>query len=487
MTNKPFWGALSLTATLIAVNLFSACNSDSDLDSYTYTSNGSTAVTAFSLVANSKILYHLDSVYFSIDLDDARIFNASPLPAGTDVSKLLVTISTDNCSKVELNFKSRWGNDTTVNFLVNNADSINFADGPVDLFVVSYDGQNLRHYSIEVNVFDYNPDSIAWRQTNGLFPSALSDVKQSKTVKGSGAFYTLSCNGSDYQLQTTSQLYDAVWTVVPDFSLNDIQGMPLVETFNIGENDTWYLLDDDSTLYSSTDSGRSWTATEVSMDWILGVYGDKVLGCRVNGGKPYTVVYPGGVETVQNNDFPVKLTSNMEVYNTKWEVNPLAVISGGQTVSGSYSGDTWAFDGVKWAKISSASLEPAAGRSLVKYAIVVTDSVNWRSSYIPALYAIGGEKADGTMVDKAYYSLDMGVNWIKAPDAYQINTAMPGLKGASAIVDNCVLRVESRAVAPITEWDCPYIHIIGGTASDGGFNTQLWQGVLLRYTFKPLQ
>ena len=45
----------------------------------------------------------------------------------------------------------------------------------------------------------------------------------------------------------------------------------------------------------------------------------------------------------------------------------------------------------------------------------------------------------------------------------------------------------SRATAPITEWDAPYIYIFGGYEADGSLNRGLWRGVINRFTFTPIQ
>lgn len=87
----PFFIILALL-----LGVFQACNSDDDNEEYTaetYVSAGNTAITAFSLAKNDSVLPYLDSVYFSIDLTTAQIFNADSLPCGTDVSRLIVNIT----------------------------------------------------------------------------------------------------------------------------------------------------------------------------------------------------------------------------------------------------------------------------------------------------------------------------------------------------------------------------------------------------------
>ena len=44
----------------------------------------------------------------------------------------------------------------------------------------------------------------------------------------------------------------------------------------------------------------------------------------------------------------------------------------------------------------------------------------------------------------------------------------------------------SRAVTPVTTWECPYIYLYGGDNASGSLNPQVWRGVINRLTFKPL-
>lgn len=45
----------------------------------------------------------------------------------------------------------------------------------------------------------------------------------------------------------------------------------------------------------------------------------------------------------------------------------------------------------------------------------------------------------------------------------------------------------SRAVTPITEWECPYIYLYGGYTPSGTLNKKIFRGVINRLSFKPLQ
>lgn len=491
MIRKASFCAIYFSAALMAAYLMSSCNSDSS-NTYSTLSYNSTAVTSFSLQSNSKVLNNLDSVFFSINLDNATIFNASPLPLGTKVDALLINLTTDNCSVVELNFLTKYGNDTTINYLNNTTDSINFANGPVDLRVVSYDGESTRNYSIAVNVFKENPDSMVWRQQSTKVPSTLTPLLGVKAIEAGNAYYCLSYDGSTYELQKSEDLYDFDnWKKLESFDLSLVNGRQL-NSFTGSDNGNLYILDADDVLWESTDEGNNWSSTEVVMKWIYGCYNDEVLGSYYDATGSYSVTYPGGERSVQASDFPVKSTSTMALFSSQWEVNPIAVFVGGLKADGDMSADTWGYDGRQWAKISSGTLAPNMESSLFHYKLATVNTNNWRTYYQPVLFKIGGSTSGSTSPHAAYYSVDMGLHWEEAPFSYQISAAMPDVENATVLVSDHLLDVgyswgTSRAIAPVTSWECPFLYVYGGYDAGGDVNTEIWQGVVLRYTLTPLQ
>ena len=148
------------SATLGALLLAASCNSSSYETGEA--STPSVAVYKFALSPDKNILANLDSVFFSIDLENKRIFNANPLPYGTETKKLVPVITIfDNVSVIELTSRKADGTDTTHNYLAHPNDSINFANGPVSMKVRSYDGLVECTYSITVNVSPRRTTSAA--------------------------------------------------------------------------------------------------------------------------------------------------------------------------------------------------------------------------------------------------------------------------------------------------------------------------------------
>ena len=82
---------LALLTTIATLGIIS-CNSDvyeGPIETYS-----NVAVTSFSLYENDNVLKNLDSVFFTIDMSNATIYNADSLPYGTKINKLPVSIVT---------------------------------------------------------------------------------------------------------------------------------------------------------------------------------------------------------------------------------------------------------------------------------------------------------------------------------------------------------------------------------------------------------
>ena len=103
---------LSLAA-FFAVTAFIGCNSSDDYTSAENVSS-SVAVYSFKISKDDSVLANLDTVFFSIDLVNGRIFNADSLPFGTKTNKLVPVINVVNgASAATLTWKTAAGTDTS--------------------------------------------------------------------------------------------------------------------------------------------------------------------------------------------------------------------------------------------------------------------------------------------------------------------------------------------------------------------------------------
>ncbi len=496
---------------VVAVTSIASCNSDSDY-SYQTVQYSSTIVTHFNLKENKNVLTSLDTVFFSIDLVNARIFNADSLPFGTKINKLPVNITTDRCRVIELTMRLDNGSDTTINYLTNSTDSINFAHGPVKLHVVSFDNQEQRDYMIEVNVHKMIPDSLYWdKVARRNLPSNLTPKAQ-KTVKLGKKAYCLTSNGNgSYAIASTADPAADDWSVATaNFTFTpDVNSLAAT-------SEALFILSTDGSLHTSTD-GENWTDCLTNGKWatILGGYESTLLGLRKDGGEYYHTTFPSAntPEKKIAAGFPISDLSNAIEISNKWAANPQLIMTGGKLTDGSLSASIWGYDGRSWARLGNDMPKATASASLLSFDIAVTDSVTWTVTEMPALLLFGGRDANG-LNSATYISRDMGMTWKQADNLLQLPAYIAPRQSAQPLIFESTLKADSRsasdawqaikpialpgwwipadspasrAIAPITQWQCPYIYLFGGYDISGNLYNDIWKGTINRLTFKPLQ
>lgn len=500
------FSALALMGALV----FSACNSGSD-DVYYDTDSqnlGGVAVKGFSLQSNSKVLNNLDSVFFSIDLNNARIFNANPLPYGTDVSALAVNITSDECQSVTIFSPGEDGEFTEINYIDDDDAKIDFSKGEVKLTLVSYDGEHSRDYSIKVNVNTVVPDSLFWSDMACKeLPGALHSLKGQKTVKAGDNVYCLTCDGATYSLAQSDNPFDWRWA---DSRVSFPKAVEL-RTFTATRR-AFYILAADGELLKSAD-GKAWSGTGEHWRSIVALWDDDtLLGLKSSGGILKHVTYPATVETDAPADFPVEGNSASVEFSTKWSALPQIVTMGGRKADGTLTGATWAYDGTAWARIAE-SLPAAEGYGVVRYPICETDTMTWRLKVSEVMLAFGGRNGKGAVGRDVYVSRDMGITWQKGGTTLQLPKYMPSVYNADLVV--CPVRMsagaeasasgwlempvdgvhpyyarkmpKSRIVSATEQWDCPYLYMFGGVEENGAFQNAVWRGVVNHFTFRPLE
>ena len=266
-----------------------SCNSKStDDESEIVVTPALVAVKNFSLASNDSVLAHLDSVSFAIDLKTGVIFNADSLPKGTDVKRLIASITFANTmSKAELTFMKDNQEEVTIDYLSHPEDSIDFTY-PVTLDVTAENGVNSFSYQIRVNVHNQESDTIVWdKLATSALPSRYESPVMQKTVMQNNRVYSLieEYNG-EFTLAFTDDLNTGIWTktsITPGF-------VPYTESFTATPEKLW-LLGNNGTLYTSND-GDSWN--DIEEDWIsiLGAYGNSVLGIKKSGYDLLHTMYP---------------------------------------------------------------------------------------------------------------------------------------------------------------------------------------------------
>lgn len=468
---------------VLAAAIFAGCNSDTDYE-YAPVNYDGVAVTAFSLNKNSTVLNNLDSVYFTIDLNAARIFNADSLPYGTDVKALAVTMSTDQVSEAEFTVTRPEKEDTVINYLTSPNQKIDFSNGPVSLRLKSANGQHERVYEVKVNVHQVVTDSLYWSPfaAKGL-PTSLQSPEYQKTVAFKGNALCLTTYRQDYSIASTSDPYAGDWQTISGSFPKSVDAATFSAT-----DDALYILASDGDLLTSADEGATWTSTGETWKGVSASYGSMLVGVKETDGSLTAVSHPSGVSQTLPAGFPVAGTSAAVPFTSKWAISPQVMIAGGTDRNGSLTGATWAFDGTSWASIGSG-LPAAEGYAMALASVCETDTVTWRVQTSQVLLAIGGRTATEVSRD-VYISRDFGLNWQKAADLLQLPPYIPDLYSADLLVFDSTFTpsgVLPKAVKPIEQWEVAVLYLFGGRGDRGTLLPYYWRGAVNHLTFKPLQ
>lgn len=481
--------------TLVVLTIASSCNkrdnNTSSTDVIYGTSPSSAQVTHFSIKANSKILNNLDSVHFAIDQQKGVIYNPDSLPLGTDVSRLLVSIKFGTTvTKAQLVIKDgiKIKQEKTIDYTDNSTDSIDFT-GKVVLNVTSADGLKITSYNVQVNVHQVQPDSLYFPITGRRnLPAAGDDNYAVGMAQLGETFFSMTHNNNGYYV-STGDTPAGKWST----QKVNLAFTPNAKSLTATDDDL-YLLDNDGNLYTSQDA-INWSATGIVWKTILGAYNNRLLGVLQHGNAMLFDEYPRRSDfqpSLLPDGFPVTGASQMIVAHNDWSINPMALVVGGRDDMDKLTSSTWGYDGNSWAEVSSTvnnSLPALEGATLVSYYTYTVNSVNQSATKKVTWLVMGGRTGSGTFNRKTYISRNMGITWTEGVSGIQLPEYIPSFSGAMAFVCNEVATLKApaqRISKPITEWDVPYLYIVGGYDAHGMLFNNVWKGTITRLTFKPI-
>ncbi|MGL5271980.1 MAG: DUF6242 domain-containing protein [Phocaeicola sp.] len=252
-----FFTVVTLFVTLFLV---SSCLG-TDNNEYTYSSNAS--LTAFSIDGDITTSYPgitasgEDTTYtvtvtgsdypFVIDQINRQIYPVDSLPVGTDVSKVVVSITGDT-SYILMEREEK--TDT----LWTSTDSLNF-ENPIIFKVVSETGKYGAPYTAKINVHKQDPDSMHWAKIEGNFPSSSFESTH-KAIYFKNRIYVFA-NFADQVKVTSAATSNAnSWSELVAVNIPEVVDYESVMVWN----DKVYLLAGGQ-LYSSSDV-MSWTKEE---------------------------------------------------------------------------------------------------------------------------------------------------------------------------------------------------------------------------------
>ena len=224
-----------------------------------------TAITSFSLGTMKRIVHTTsstgaDSTYkvsvtgsdykFSVDQVNHRIFNADSLPQGTDVSKVLCSVTALNNGGVFVEDLKEEGS------LLFVSDSIDFSV-PRKFRVYASDGSGYETYNVQVNVHQENGDVFDWtRHTPSM---ELAGMEELKAVILDGQLQVYGLQGDKTIGYATND--GEKWEKLPDLADRNAYSNMVVS------DNVLYTLRNDVLI--STKDGKTWTELGEAKDLSL--------------------------------------------------------------------------------------------------------------------------------------------------------------------------------------------------------------------------
>lgn len=488
---------LGFAALLGVCGAVSSCNKDSDSAVYETTSN--LAVTNFRITSDLGD-QELDTTFFTIDLNRKMIFNADSLKKGTDISKLVASISFSSVlSEAKIIMSGGTTREGEIDYQENPTDSIDFT-GKVQLQIKADDGAIGMTYDIKVNVHKLDPDSLCWDSTarNTLPSKATNPVRQKTVQMDETAYSVIQENDGSYTFRSSDDVEGWKWTDI-NVAFNftpDIMSLA-------SSSDKLWILDTYGNLYRLIPGESAWVATGEKWESIIGGYTDTVIGLEKNGNATVFTQYPAANinKSAIPAQFPVEGRSNFVTLTNKWTSSPVAFFCGGVTAAGSYSSATWAFDGREWIQLSEGGIPALEGASLIQYYNYRKSAAGTVMDEYKVWMLLGGRTSDGTFNRTVYVSYDNGVNWTTGSASLQLPDEIPAMVNCDGIVidselssnlsdlwkkQNRPAKIKYELDGDIISWECPYIYLFGGYAPDGTLYNTVWRGVLTRLTFTPI-
>lgn len=243
----------TLVTLFVTLFLVSSCLGNDQYE-YTYSSNAS--ITAFSIDGDIVTSYPgqtasgEDTTYnvtvngadypFVIDQLQHQIYTVDSLPVGTDVSKVVVSISGDT-SYILLVREEEADTVWTA------TDSLSF-EKPLKFRVVSESGKHGQAYTAKINVHQQDPDSMSWKRVDGNFPGA-SFTAAHKTIYFKERIYTFVQGDAQVSVTSAAVSNPSVWSELTTVAVAELVDYESIMVWN----DKVYLLADNQ-LYSSTDA-----------------------------------------------------------------------------------------------------------------------------------------------------------------------------------------------------------------------------------------
>ncbi len=183
-----------------------------------------------------------DSIKWEIDQVAGKIYNPDSLPVGTNIKRIVPTISASG-----LVARDSLG---ILKYFNNGADSLDFTKGQT-FTVVAYNNTDKRSYQVEVRVHKMDPDQWTWDSIPSVQYAGNAFVKGQKALEKNGVIYVFgTADGQTTGLTTSTD--GRTWTAIR--TLNKAVDYSTV----LNDGNTFYGKTTDGMIYKSAD-GVNWT------------------------------------------------------------------------------------------------------------------------------------------------------------------------------------------------------------------------------------
>ncbi|MDR2497637.1 MAG: DUF6242 domain-containing protein [Tannerellaceae bacterium] len=407
-----------------------------------------------SFVLSHDSIASLGSLKFTIDQINGYIFNMDSLPYGTQIEKVICTVTYRSGTNGVQVTQEALGDSTIV---WNGSDSLDFSR-PVKFVTYAYDGMSKKTYTAKVNIHQVQPDTMVWERY--LAPVAGFASQEMKVLESSGqlVMYTKTSEGLRRFIST--------WPA-NTWNPAELQGLPAATALDqicVLQSGTSYAVANNS-LYSSSD-GASWsqTAEAPAVKAILGALkADRnkpslLTAVIESEGQNYFAAMDESGEWTQGeavpDNFPLKGFATAQYEQMGFEY---LLAGGGRDLQNRLVGAVWGTsNGMQWSQLTRKNFSSLIER---ESPIIVR--------YDNMLYLTGGFGADGTVDKTIYQSPDNGISWtsrdslILFPDEY-------------------ILRGNASAATY-----AGHLYLFGGKTGIGSLHLdEIWRGHINRLLFE---
>lgn len=362
-------------------------------------------------IAGSDIQFNIDHVKGEINTVDS-------LPNWVDLTRVVPSFTSNGAVLAKLKFENM---DSMYYRIASGSDSIDFSR-PVELMCVATDGMSYKHYTVNIHKGSTNIDTLEWKQQD----TNLAVEGIVKPFYANGTVFAFAKNAEGKPVVTTCAANGTMWSEAAELSNEKIDYTSVTLL-----NETFYALDSEGYIYSSSaaEMAKTWTkASEQKVDKLLGA--DKCYVYALSEGEIIGSTDMNEWTVQGNSDIDQLPESDVNIFSYPSRTNAnlyVSVLAGNR--ADAESGKTW----FKMSSLDSTINQDWAYVQLSKDNVYGLPKLGGLSMtyYNGALYAIGTK--DGAYKN-IYRSEDNGITWHKLSGMYPLPADLDAANGLAALV-----------------------------------------------------